>query len=159
MPVATLVTSERSGTQRCYHTFSWKEKGIHIIDLNKTQEKMREAAAALESIARSGKKILFVGTKKQAKDTISNIAQAVNMPYVTERWLGGMLTNFSTIRKSIKKMSNIEKMLGDSNASTVLTKKERLTAFARVRQIESRIRGYCSAEQTTGRTFHHRHHS
>ena len=103
-----------------------ERKGIHIIDLNKTQEKMREAASALENIARSGKKILFVGTKKQAKEIISEVAKTVNMPYVTERWLGGMLTNFSTIRRSIKKMQSIEKMLNDPNQASALTKKERL---------------------------------
>jgi small subunit ribosomal protein S2 len=102
-----------------------ERKGIHIIDLNKTQDKLEEAAAALRQIAKSGRKILFVATKKQAKDIVAECAQSVNMPYVTERWLGGMLTNFSTIRKSIKKMQNIEKMLADGSLNNI-TKKERL---------------------------------
>ena len=103
-----------------------EKKGIHIIDLNKTTECMQETAAALKQIARSGKKILFVGTKKQAKDIVTECAQRVNMPYVTERWLGGMLTNFNTVRKSVKKMQSIEKMLGDGSFDNI-TKKERLT--------------------------------
>ncbi|MDF2383695.1 30S ribosomal protein S2 [Nostoc ellipsosporum NOK] len=103
-----------------------EKKGIHIIDLNKTVEALQETAAAMKQIARSGKKILFVGTKKQAKDIISECAQRVNMPFVTERWLGGMLTNFNTVRKSVKKMQSIEKMLGDGSFDSI-TKKERLT--------------------------------
>jgi small subunit ribosomal protein S2 len=103
-----------------------EKKGIHIIDLNKTTEALQETAAALKQIARSGKKVLFVGTKKQAKDIVTECAQRVNMPYVTERWLGGMLTNFNTVRKSVKKMQSIDKMLGDGTFDSV-TKKERLT--------------------------------
>ena len=83
------------------------KKGIHIIDLNRTTEKLEEAAAAMKSIARSGRKILFVATKKQGKEVVKEAAKRVNMPFVTERWLGGMLTNFSTIRKSVKKMQTI----------------------------------------------------
>jgi small subunit ribosomal protein S2 len=103
-----------------------EKKGIHIIDLNKTVECLQETAAAMKQIARSGKKILFVGTKKQAKDIVSECAKKVNMPFVTERWLGGMLTNFNTVRKSVKKMQSIEKMLGDGSFDSI-TKKERLT--------------------------------
>ena len=103
-----------------------EKKGIHIIDLNKTVECLQETAAAMKQIARSGKKILFVGTKKQAKDIVNESAKRVNMPYVTERWLGGMLTNFNTVRKSVKKMQSIEKMLGDGSFDSI-TKKERLT--------------------------------
>lgn len=103
-----------------------EKKGIHIIDLNKTVEGLQETAAALKAVARSGKKIMFVATKKQAKEIVSECAQRVNMPYVTERWLGGMLTNFNTVRKSVKKMQSIEKMLADGSAES-LTKKERLT--------------------------------
>lgn len=103
-----------------------EKKGIHIIDLNKTTECLQETAAVLKQVARSGKKILFVGTKKQAKDIVTECAQKVNMPYVTERWLGGMLTNFNTVRKSVKKMQSIEKMLGDGSFDSI-TKKERLT--------------------------------
>lgn len=103
-----------------------EKKGIHIIDLNKTVEGLQEAAAAMKSIAKSGKKIMFVATKKQAKEIVTEAARKVNMPYVTERWLGGMLTNFNTVRKSVKKMQSIEKMLNDGSAES-LTKKERLT--------------------------------
>jgi small subunit ribosomal protein S2 len=103
-----------------------EKKGIHIIDLNKTTEHLQETAAALKQIARSGKKIMFVGTKKQAKEIVTECARKINMPYVTERWLGGMLTNFNTVRKSVKKMQSIDKMLGDGSAES-LTKKERLT--------------------------------
>jgi small subunit ribosomal protein S2 len=103
-----------------------EKKGIHIIDLNKTVEGLQEAAAAMKSIAKSGKKIMFVATKKQAKEIVTEAAQRVNMPYVTERWLGGMLTNFNTVRKSVKKMQSIEKMLGDGSFDNI-TKKERLT--------------------------------
>jgi small subunit ribosomal protein S2 len=103
-----------------------EKKGIHIIDLNKTVDCLQESAAALKQIARSGKKILFVGTKKQAKDIVTECAKRVNMPFVTERWLGGMLTNFNTVRKSVKKMQSIEKMLGDGTFENI-TKKERLT--------------------------------
>jgi small subunit ribosomal protein S2 len=103
-----------------------EKKGIHIIDLNKTVEGMQDAAAALKQMAKSGKKILFVATKKQAKEIVSEAATRVNMPYVTDRWLGGMLTNFGTIRKSVKKMQSIEKLLGDGTLDNI-TKKERLT--------------------------------
>ncbi|MCC7401088.1 MAG: 30S ribosomal protein S2 [Chitinophagaceae bacterium] len=103
-----------------------EKKGIHIIDLNKTTECLNEVAGVMKQIARSGKKILFVGTKKQAKDIVSECAKRVNMPFVTERWLGGMLTNFNTVRKSVKKMQSIEKMLNDGTFDSI-TKKERLT--------------------------------
>ena len=103
-----------------------EKKGIHIIDLNKTVEGLQEAAAAMKAIARSGKKIMFVATKKQAKEIVQESAKRVNMPFVTERWLGGMLTNFNTVRKSVKKMQSIEKLLGDGSAEN-LTEKERLT--------------------------------
>ena len=103
-----------------------EKKGIHIIDLNKTVESLQETAAALKSIARSGKKIMFVATKKQAKEIVSECAKRVNMPYATERWLGGMLTNFNTVRKSVKKMQSIDKMLNDGSFDNI-TKKERLS--------------------------------
>ncbi len=103
-----------------------EKNGIHIIDLNRTIEGLQESAAALKQMAKSGRKIMFVATKKQAKEIVSEAAQKVNMPYVTERWLGGMLTNFQTIRKSVKKMQSIEKMLQDGTMDSV-TKKERLT--------------------------------
>lgn len=103
-----------------------EKKGIHIIDLNKTVDGLQEAAAAMKQIAKSGKKIMFVATKKQAKEIVTESAKRVNMPFVTERWLGGMLTNFATIRKSVKKMQSIEKMLTDGTFDSI-TKKERLT--------------------------------
>ncbi|GAB3359805.1 30S ribosomal protein S2 [Arachidicoccus ginsenosidivorans] len=103
-----------------------EKKGIHIIDLNKTVDHLQETAAAMKQIAKSGKKIMFVATKKQAKEIVSDCAKKVNMPFATERWLGGMLTNFNTVRKSVKKMQSIEKLLSDANADS-LTKKEKLT--------------------------------
>ncbi|MPM51496.1 hypothetical protein SDC9_98245 [bioreactor metagenome] len=102
-----------------------ERNGIHIIDLYKTIAKTEEAAAALKQIAKSGKKILFVATKKQAKPVIEEKAQSINMPYVIERWPGGMLTNFPTIRKAVKKMSNIDKMIKDGTFDT-LSKREKL---------------------------------
>jgi len=102
-----------------------ERNGIHIIDLNKTLTKVEEAAAAIKQIVKSGRKVLFVATKKQAKDIVAEYAKGVNMPFITERWLGGMLTNFATVRKSIKKMSNIDKLTKDGTYSN-LSKKERL---------------------------------
>jgi small subunit ribosomal protein S2 len=102
-----------------------ERNGIHIIDLNKTLVKVEEAATAIKQIVKSGRKVLFVATKKQAKDIVADYAKTVNMPFVTERWLGGMLTNFATVRKSIKKMSNIDKLTKDGTYSN-LSKKERL---------------------------------
>jgi small subunit ribosomal protein S2 len=102
-----------------------EKKGIHIIDLNKTVDCLQETAAALKLIAKQGRKIMFVGTKKQAKEIVTECAKRVGMPYVTERWLGGMLTNFNTVRKSVKKMQSIEKMLTDGSFDNI-TKKERL---------------------------------
>tara|TARA_R110002072_G_scaffold282761_3_gene445986 strand:+ start:64549 stop:65547 length:999 start_codon:yes stop_codon:yes gene_type:complete len=102
-----------------------EKKGIHIIDLNKTIVHLENSSAALKQIAKSGKKILFVATKKQAKDIIADRVKELNMPYVTERWSGGMLTNFATTRKSIRKMSSIDKMQTDGTWST-LNKRERL---------------------------------
>ncbi len=102
-----------------------ERNGIHIIDLNKTLVKVEEAASAIKQIVKSGRKVLFVSTKKQAKDIVAEYAKSVNMPFVTERWLGGMLTNFATVRKSIKKMTNIDKMTKDGTYD-VLSKKEKL---------------------------------
>lgn len=117
-----------------------EKKGIHIIDLNKTLEKLEEAAAALKTIARSGKKIMFVATKKQAKETMEEQARRVGMPFATERWLGGMLTNFTTIRKSIKKLQAIDKMLVDGSAEN-MTKKERLVLMRERDKLEKVIGG------------------
>jgi len=103
-----------------------EKRGIHIIDLNRTTECLQETAAAMRQMAKSGKKILFVATKKQARAIVKEAALSVGMPFVTNRWLGGMMTNFSTIRRSIKKMQNIDRMLNDGTLDSV-TKKERLT--------------------------------
>lgn len=108
-----------------------ERNGIHVIDLNKTAAKLEEAASAMKQIAKSGKKILFVATKKQAKEIVAERSKSVNMPYVTERWPGGMLTNFATIRKSVKKMSTIDKNFADGTFSNI-SKKEKLT-FSRMR--------------------------
>lgn len=102
-----------------------ERNGIHIIDLHKTVAKLDDAAEALKEIARNGKKILFVATKKQAKEIVAEKAQSVKMPYVTERWPGGMLTNFPTIRKAVKKMANIDKLIEDGTFSN-LSKREML---------------------------------
>lgn len=102
-----------------------ERNGIHIIDLNKTIAKVEEATSALKQIAKSGKKILFVATKKQAKEVVEQLVKPTNMPYVTERWPGGMLTNFATIRRAIKKMDRIDKMATDGTFDN-MSKKERL---------------------------------
>ena len=102
-----------------------EKKGIHIIDLNKTIAHLDQACAAMKQIAKSGKKILFVATKKQAKDILEKRISGTNMPFVTERWSGGMLTNFGTIRKAIRKMSSIDKM-GENGTLSTLSKRERL---------------------------------
>ena len=102
-----------------------EKNGIHILDLNKTLVKLDEACAAAKQISKSGRKILFVATKKQAKETIAELAKSVNMPYVTERWPGGMLTNFFTIRKAVKKMSDIDKMMSSGQFDN-LAKREKL---------------------------------
>lgn len=102
-----------------------EHKGIHIIDLHRTSENLDRAANAMRSMAKSGKKIMFVATKKQAREIVMRAAEQVGMPFVTERWLGGMMTNFQTIRKSVKKMHHIERQLADVTL-TSLTKKERI---------------------------------
>ena len=115
-----------------------EKNGIHIIDLNKTVAKIDEAAAALKQIARSGKKILFVATKKQAKDIVAEKVKAVNMPYVTERWPGGMLTNFATIRKAVRKMSQIDKMATDGTFDNI-SKKEKLQITRERAKLETNL--------------------
>lgn len=102
-----------------------ERKGIHVIDLNRTIECLERAGRAIRQLAKSGKKVMFVGTKKQSREIIANAAQSVGMPYVADRWLGGMMTNFSTIRKSIRKMQKIQSMLNDGTLDNI-TKKERL---------------------------------
>jgi small subunit ribosomal protein S2 len=117
-----------------------EKNGIHIIDLNKTLVCLEEASNAIKQIVRSGKKIMFVATKKQAKDLVAEEARRLNMPYVTERWLGGMLTNFATIRKSLKKMSSIDKMMKEDSYKN-LAKKERLMITRQREKLESVLGG------------------
>lgn len=115
-----------------------ERNGIHILDLHKTIAKAEEAANALKQIARSGKKVLFVATKKQAKPIIAERAANVNMPYVIERWPGGMLTNFPTIRKAVKKMGNIDKMIKDGTFET-LSKREKLQVTRQRAKLEKTL--------------------
>ena len=115
-----------------------ERNGIHIIDLNKTVAKVDKAAEALKEIAKSGKKILFVATKKQAKDAVAEKAASINMPYVNERWAGGMLTNFPTIRKAVKKMTNIDKLLNDGTFSN-LSKRELLQISRQRAKLEKNL--------------------
>ena len=115
-----------------------ERNGIHIIDLYKTAAKVEEAAAALKSIAKSGKKVLFVATKKQAKQVIADKANSVGMPYVIERWPGGMLTNFATIRKAVKKMTSIDKMIKDGTFDN-LSKREKLQVTRQRAKLEKTL--------------------
>lgn len=115
-----------------------ERNGIHIIDLYKTIAKIDEAAAALKQIAKAGKKVLFVATKKQAKDLVADQVKRINMPYVTERWPGGMLTNFATIRKAVRKMMSIDKMMASPTYSN-LSKKERLTITRERAKLEKNL--------------------
>ncbi len=115
-----------------------ERNGIHIIDLQKTVEKLEDAAAALRQIAKSGRKILFVATKKQAKDIVAERVNKMNMPYVTERWPGGMLTNFPTIRKAVKKMSAIDNMATDGTFAT-LSKREKLQITRQRAKLEKNL--------------------
>ncbi len=137
-----------------------ERKGIHIIDLNRTTECLEKSASAMKQIAKSGRKILFVATKKQAKDIVSESAKSVGMPYVTERWLGGMMTNFSTIRKSIKKMQNIDNMLNDTSLTSI-TKKERLTLGREKAKLERELGGIANLNRLPSAVFmvdiHHEH--
>ena len=115
-----------------------ERNGIHIIDLHKTVAKIDEAAEALKGIAKNGKKILFVATKKQSKDVVAEKAASVNMPYVNERWAGGMLTNFPTIRKAIKKMTNIDRLMNDGTFSN-LSKREILQISRQRAKLEKNL--------------------
>ena len=117
-----------------------EKNGIHIIDLNKTVVALDDAAAAIRQIAKSGRKIMFVATKKQAKEIVSECARKVNMPYATERWLGGMLTNFATVRKSLKKMATIDKTMKDPMMISNIAKRERLM-LTREREKLGRVLG------------------
>ncbi|MFK8102048.1 MAG: 30S ribosomal protein S2 [Saprospiraceae bacterium] len=135
-------------------------KGIHIIDLNRTLDCLEDAGNAMRQIAKSGKKILFVATKKQARTIVSEAARSVGMPFVTERWLGGMMTNFATIRKSIKKMNNIDRMLADGSLTSV-TKKERLTLTRARNKLEKVLGGIANLNRLPAAVFivdiHHEH--
>ncbi len=136
MPVVEYKQLLDAGVHFGHLTRKWNPKmapyifmeknGIHIIDLNKTQASLDVATEAIKKIVRSGRKVMFVATKKQAKEVVAEEAKRLKMPYVTERWLGGMLTNFATIRKSLKKLQSIEKMTKDEAIFKTLAKKERL---------------------------------
>ncbi len=115
-----------------------ERNGIHIIDLQKTKAKIEEASAALKQIAKSGRKVLFVATKKQAKELVAESVKQINMPYVTERWPGGMLTNFPTIRKAVKKMATIDKMATDGTFSN-MSKRERLQITRQRTKLEKNL--------------------
>ncbi|MDY4584422.1 MAG: 30S ribosomal protein S2 [Candidatus Onthomorpha sp.] len=115
-----------------------EKNGIHIIDLHKTAAKVEEASVALKQIAKSGKKVLFVATKKQAKDIVAERVKRTNMPFVTERWPGGMLTNFVTIRKAVKKMNSLEKLLNDKDTTTI-SKRERLQITREKAKLEKNL--------------------
>ncbi len=133
--------------------FIFMEKnGIHIIDLNKTLECLDKASYALKNIVRSGRKVLFVATKKQAQDVVAEEARRLNMPYVTERWLGGMLTNFATIRKSLKKMSSIDKLMKDESYQN-LAKRERLTITREKEKLERVLGGIADLNRLPAALF------
>jgi len=129
-----------------------EKNGIHIIDLNKTLACLEEASNAIKQIVRSGKKIMFVATKKQAKDLVAAEAQRLNMPYVTERWLGGMLTNFATIRKSLKKMSSLEKLMKEDGYKN-LAKKERLMVSRQKEKMETILGGIADLSRLPAALF------
>ncbi|WP_026955750.1 30S ribosomal protein S2 [Algoriphagus vanfongensis] len=129
-----------------------EKNGIHIIDLNKTLACLEEASAAVKQIVRSGKKVMFVATKKQAKDLVAAEAQRLNMPYVTERWLGGMLTNFATIRKSLKKMSGLDKMMKEDSFKN-MAKKERLMISRQKDKMETVLGGIADLSRLPAALF------
>ena len=129
-----------------------ERNGVHIIDLYKTSAKIDEASAALEKIAASGRKILFVATKKQAKDIVAEKAAAVNMPFITERWPGGMLTNFVTIRKAVKKMSQIDRMKTDGSFDA-LSKREKLQIDRQRAKLEKNLGSISEMTRLPGALF------
>lgn len=137
-----------------------ERKGIHIIDLNRTIDCIDRAANAMRQIAKSGRKIMFVATKKQARDIVANAARSVGMPYVTDRWLGGMMTNFATIRRSVKKMNTIERMLQDGTV-TNMTKKERLMMGRELGKLDKVLGGIANLNRLPAAIFvvdiHHEH--
>jgi len=129
-----------------------ERNGIHIIDLNKTQKLLDEAARVAKQLAVSGRKILFVATKKQAKEIVETEARRINMPFVTERWLGGMLTNFATVRRSIKRMKNIEKMKSDGTFERI-NKKERLMLTREQTKLEKVLGGIADLNRLPSALF------
>lgn len=137
-----------------------ERKGIHIIDLNRTIDCIERAGNAMRQIAKSGRKIMFVATKKQARDIVANAARSVGMPYVTDRWLGGMMTNFATIRRSVKKMNTIERMLQDGTV-TNMTKKERLMMGRELGKLDKVLGGIANLNRLPAAIFvvdiHHEH--
>jgi len=137
-----------------------ERKGIHLIDVNRTLEGMERAGNVARQMAKSGKKILFVATKKQAREIVAAAAKSVDMPYVVDRWLGGMLTNFSTIRRSVRKMQTIERMLADGSLSSV-TKKERLTLTREKEKLDKVLGGIANLGRLPSAIFiidiHHEH--
>ncbi|MEO7175190.1 MAG: 30S ribosomal protein S2 [Saprospiraceae bacterium] len=137
-----------------------ERNGIHLIDLNRTSDCLEKAAQAARQMAKSGKKIMFVATKKQAREIVAKAAQSVGMPYVTDRWLGGMMTNFATIRRSVKKMQGIERMLGDGTLTSV-TKKERLTLSRERDKMDKVLGGIANLNRLPSAVFvidiHHEH--
>jgi small subunit ribosomal protein S2 len=137
-----------------------EHRGIHLIDLNRTSESLERAANAMKAIARSNRKILFVATKKQARVIVREAAESVGMPFVTDRWLGGMMTNFQTVRRSVRKMETIDKMLADVK-NTNITKKERLTMSRERNKIDKVLGGVATLSRTPAALFlvdiHHEH--
>nr|WP_299032231.1 30S ribosomal protein S2 [uncultured Tenacibaculum sp.] len=129
-----------------------ERNGVHIIDLYKTSAKIDEASASLQKIANSGRKILFVATKKQAKDIVAEKAKAVNMPYITERWPGGMLTNFVTIRKAVKKMASIDRMKTDGSFDA-LSKREKLQINRQREKLEKNLGSISDMTRLPGALF------
>jgi small subunit ribosomal protein S2 len=137
-----------------------ERKGIHLIDLNRTLEGLERAANAMRQMAKAGKKIMFVATKKQAREIVAEAARSVGMPYVTDRWLGGMMTNFATIRRSVRKMQSIERMLADGTLSNV-TKKEKLTLQREHEKMNKVLGGIANLNRLPSAIFvvdiHHEH--
>ncbi len=162
MPRVSLENLLESGTHFGHLTRRWNPKmkpyifmernGIHIIDLKKTQEQLDEACVKVSSVIAEGKRILFVGTKKQAKEIVREAATASGQHYVVERWLGGMLTNFSTIRKSIKRLTNIEKMETDGTFEQI-TKKERLMISREKERLNKILSGIVDMSRLPGALF------
>ena len=130
-----------------------EQNGIHLIDLNRTIDCAFTAVTSLKNIVKSGRKVMFVATKKQAKDYVSKIAKKLNMPFVTERWLGGMLTNFSTIRKSLKKLSSYENQMNSENFESDFRKKEKLTISREKAKLEKVLGGITSLTRIPAAIF------